>query len=75
MFRTLLIVSVPLFLLCLYRVAQSARVVLPTPADQDTDEEAEDEEHEAADNGDFLDVFPDDTEVRLYPFSSNHDTR
>lgn len=50
----------------MFRVAPSARVVLPTAEDQDTDEEgaAEDGEDETADNGDFLDVFPDDTEVR-----------
>jgi protein phosphatase 1 regulatory subunit 7 len=57
----------------------SARVVLPEPeisptADQDTDEEpieeAKIEEHE--EEGDFLEDFPDDTEVASTPVANKN---
>lgn len=50
----------------------SARVVLPTAEELDTDDEgaAEDGDEEPVDNADFLEDFADDTEVRICGGSS-----
>lgn len=55
------------------RSGLSARVVLPTAEDLDTDDEgaAEDGDEEPVDNADFLEDFADDTEVRICDISES----